>query len=153
MARVTGSKGKDLVPRQTRTWIMGDGTTNAALKGSREGRREAESALPTQGLSSSRGGNAAAAWHPAHPNALFQPSLWFPPAAPEGQVWVSPVMPMFLQRGLWGLLESDLAGAPCLPAWQLLPLRPGTSGLKIAVKVTLVYREKNVEVYVLDMKQ
>lgn len=59
---------------------------------------------------------------------------------------------VFAERAL-GSLESDLAGAPCLPAWQLLPLRPGTSGLKIAVKVTLVYREKNVEVYVLDMKQ
>lgn len=48
---------------------------------------------------------------------------------------------VFAQRAC-GLLASDLAGATRLPAWQLLPLTPRTSGLKIAVKVTLVYREK-----------
>lgn len=40
------------------------------------------------------------------------------------------------------LLVSDLAEATLLPAWQLLPLIPRTSGLKIAVKATLVYRRK-----------
>lgn len=40
------------------------------------------------------------------------------------------------------LLVSDLAGATLLPAWQLLPLTPRTSGLRIAVKATLVYRRK-----------
>ena len=39
MARVTESKGNDLVPRQTKTWVMGDGTTNTALKGSLKGRK------------------------------------------------------------------------------------------------------------------
>lgn len=49
---------------------------------------------------------------------------------------------VFSETAFQALLESDLAGVTRLPAWQLLPLIPGTSGLKIAVKVTLVYREK-----------
>lgn len=91
---------------------------------------------------------------PTLPGFSLHPILqMLPPAAQQGQVWVSPVTPVFFQRGLWGLLESDLARATRLPAGQLLPLIPGTSGLKIIVKVTLVYREKNVEVYILDMKK
>ena len=113
--------------------------------------KEAESAHPEE-----EGGEAV--WRPAclpaHPGSSLRPSLQvLPPAAQRGQIWVSPVTPVFLKRGLWGLLESDLARATRLPAGQLLPLIPGTSGLKIAVKVTLVYREKNVEVYILDMKK
>ena len=36
---MTENKGNDLVPGQTKTGIMGDGTTNAALKGSLKGRK------------------------------------------------------------------------------------------------------------------
>lgn len=82
---------------------MGDGTINTALKGARgEG---AQAALPVQRLQliPEEEGNAVVVWRPARPNALFQPSPWFPRAAWEGQVWVSPVMPVFVQRGPWGL--------------------------------------------------
>lgn len=103
MVRVTESQGNDLVPRQMRTWIMGDGTINAALKGSPQGRSKAVLPIQRLQLITEEEGNAVAVWQPAHPNAPFQPSSWFPQAAWEGQVWVSPVMPVFLQRGPWGL--------------------------------------------------
>lgn len=54
MARVTESKENDLVPRQMRMWIMGDGTTNAALKGSPKGRRQSQ--LPYPGTPAHHGG-------------------------------------------------------------------------------------------------
>lgn len=130
------------LPRQMRTWIMGDGTINTALKGSPRGRSSGRSPYPETPAHHRGRGKRRHRLAACPPRALFQPSPRSLRAAREGQVWVSPVMPVFLQRGPWGSLESDLAGATRLPAWHLLPLIPGTSGLKIAVKVTLVYREK-----------
>ena len=69
MARVTESRGNDLVLRQTRTWIMGDGTTNAALKGSRKGRRQSQLSPPETPARPEEEGSAAAVWHPACPDA------------------------------------------------------------------------------------
>ena len=98
-----------------------------------------------------------AVWRPACPHSpvsAFTPSFkCFPQQLSRARYGSLLSHQCFFQRGLWGLLESDLARATRLPAGQLLPLIPGTSGLKIIVKVTLVYREKNVEVYILDMKK
>lgn len=143
---MTESKENDLVPRQVRMWLMGDGTTNSALKGSPRGRRQGPLAFPGTPAHHRGRGNAAAVWpvwQCAHQGPLFQP----PPGSPRswgGPGWVSSVGPVFSQRRLSSraLLESDSAGATLLPTWQLLPLIPGTSGLKIAVKVTLVCGEK-----------
>lgn len=81
-------------------------------------------------------------WQCALPKPLFQTSQGLPRSLR------GPGMGFFCHcQCSWtdssgALWESDLAGATLLPAWQLLPLIPGTSGLKIAVKVTLVYRRK-----------
>lgn len=122
---------------------MGDGTTNTALKRSPRGRRQGPLAFPGAPAHHRGRGNAAAVWPCAHPRAPVPASTVLPAQLGRGGM-VSPVGPVFSQRRLSSraLLESDLAGATLLPAWQLLPLIPGTSGLKIAVKVTLVCGEK-----------
>lgn len=142
MARVTESQGNDLVPRQMRTWIMGDGTINAALKGSPKGRSTGSSLCPgTPAHHRGRGkcSRGLAACPPKCPVPAFSVVSLGGLGGPG--MGFSCHASVFAERAL-GSLESDLAGATRLPAWQLLPLIPGTSGLKIAVKVTLVYREK-----------
>lgn len=97
MARVTESKGNDLVPRPTRTYIMGDGTTNTALKGSPKGRRLSR-------LITEEEGRAAAVWPPARPNAPVPAFTMVSRAARESQVWVSPVISVLLLGELLGSL-------------------------------------------------
>lgn len=142
MARVTESKGNGLVLRQMRMWIMGDGTTNAALKGSPQGRRQSE--LPAQGLQLITEDEGTQPRSGSLPTQMprIQPSPWFPEQLGGPGMGFFCRASVFSETAFQALLESDLAGVTRLPAWQLLPLIPGTSGLKIAVKVTLVYREK-----------
>lgn len=63
-------------------------------------------------------------------------------------------MPVFVQSmGFGAPLESDLARATLLPAWQLLPLIPGTSGPEDCSKSDTCLQRKNVEVYILNMQK
>ena len=78
---------------------MGDGTANTALKGSPTGGRQS-APLPRDPSSSPRRGNAAAVWQHARPNAPVPAFAVVSRAAREGQVWVSSVVPVFLQRRL-----------------------------------------------------
>lgn len=135
---MTGSKESDVAPRHTRMRVMGDGTTNTALKGSPTGRRQR--GLPCPGTPARhRGGEMPPRFGIAPAQMpLFQPSPWFPKQRGRARYGFLLSCQCFCRDGARTLLESDLAGATLLPAWQLLPLRPGTSGLKIAVKVTLV---------------
>lgn len=82
---------------------MGAGTTNTALKEARRKGGRFGTPYPGLQLITEEEGNAASGLANCPPQIpLFQPSQWFPEQLRAGQVWVSPVMSVFSQRGLLG---------------------------------------------------
>lgn len=154
MAGVTERKENDSVPRQMRLWIMGDGTTKAALKGSPRGRRQSrqpDPGTPAHHRGTGRRSHGLAPCPPKCPCSSLRHAFTSSSGGPGRGFFCR--ASVFCRDSFRARLESDLAGATLLPGVAAVTTYTRNIWPEDCSKSDTCLQRKNVEIYISDMKK